>query len=71
VNMTIDFYDPSCDGMCDINNTKMLYLDSKGYCHINGQMSPFCSCGPNCPLNCTCLKDIPLDSVVTTLEGMM
>lgn len=69
-NMTIDFYDPSCSGMCDENNTKMLYLDSAGRCDINGK-SPFCQCGPNCPVGCTCLENLTLDSIVTALQGMM
>ena len=70
-NMTIDFYMPSCDGMCGTNNTQMLYMNSKGECKLNGQKSPFCQCGPNCPVGCTCLANLTLDSIVTTLEGMM
>jgi len=69
-NMTVDFYNPSCTGMCDGNNTQMLYLDSSGRCDINGK-SPFCQCGPNCPVGCTCLKNLTMDSIVTALQGMM
>jgi hypothetical protein len=70
-NMTIDFYNPSCAGMCDENNTKILYLDSAGRCDINGEKSPFCQCGPNCPVGCTCLGNLTLDAIVTALQSMM
>lgn len=70
-NMTIDFYNPSCAGKCDDNNTKMLYLDSAGRCAINGEKSPFCQCGANCPVGCTCLQNLTLDSIVTALQKMM
>lgn len=70
-NMTIDFYNPSCAGMCSKNNTEMLYLDSAGRCDVNGGKSPFCQCGPNCPVGCTCLQNLTMDAIVTALQGMM
>ncbi|HQI92326.1 MAG TPA: hypothetical protein PLS48_11920 [Methanotrichaceae archaeon] len=70
-NMTVDFYNQSCAGMCNENNTQMLYLDSAGTCTINGVHSPFCLCGPNCPVGCTCLQNLTMDFVVTTLQSMM
>ncbi|MDD1760407.1 MAG: hypothetical protein LUQ44_07360 [Methanothrix sp.] len=69
-NMTIDFYNPSCAGMCNENNTELLYMDSAGRCDINGK-SPFCQCGPNCPVGCTCLENLTLDAIVTGLQSMM
>lgn len=70
-NMTIDFYNPSCEGMCNEDNTEMLYLDSEGRCDINGEKSPFCQCGPNCPVGCTCLQNLTLDSIAAALQSMM
>jgi hypothetical protein len=69
-NLTLDIYGPSCN--CTENNTKLLYMDSKGHCLLNGEQSPFCKCNETMNMeNCTCLANLTLSDIVETLEKTM
>ncbi len=69
-NLTLDIYGPSCN--CTENSTKLLYLDFKGHCLLNGEQSPFCKCNETMNMeNCSCIANLTLNEIMATLGKTM